>query len=272
MPPVRRRRQNHASIIVVPPQRDGTLSFNLPGWAYYLVLGSIPAILVILIGGVLLASWMATQLRGMRDLEAQNHALQEETAKVVELERGLQDFEEFRLRVLDLVGADVRDEIEARAEARLQEAELSIAEASLPEDLFAESSPLANRLGTLPSLWPVEGVISRGFHVEGRSSQIHHGIDIAAPHGTAVRASGAGTVAFAGRDSVFGQLVVIDHGKGVHSLYGHNASLDVGQGDRVKRGQQIALVGSTGESSAPHLHFEVRRGGNAINPRTYLVD
>jgi murein DD-endopeptidase MepM/ murein hydrolase activator NlpD len=271
-PTTRRRRKRYASIIIVPPERDEPVNLNLPAWAYYLILGGIPALLAVTIGGVFLTSWMATRLSEMRAVEARNIELEDQAAKLGRLEQQVRDFEDFRLRVLDLAGADVRDEIEARATARLESTGMTTLEASRGGPPLPESSPLADRVGTLPSLWPVEGVISRDFQVDGDLGAIHYGIDIAATFRAAVRASGAGTVVFAGRDSVFGQLVVIDHGKDVHSLYGHNSSLEVGQGDRVKRGQTIARVGSTGESSAPHLHFEVRRGGKAINPRTYLVE
>jgi murein DD-endopeptidase MepM/ murein hydrolase activator NlpD len=117
----------------------------------------------------------------------------------------------------------------------------------------------------------VDGVISKDFELESLPDKEHHGIDIAASHGAPVRAAGSGVVAFAGLDSVFGQLVIIEHGGGLQSLYGHNSVLEVGAGDWVQAGQQIARVGSTGESSAPHLHFEVRRGGAPVDPREYLA-
>ncbi len=81
----------------------------------------------------------------------------------------------------------------------------------------------------------------------------------------------AGVVAFAGSASVFGELVIIDHGGEVQSLYGHNSVLEVDAGDWVEPGQEIARVGSTGESSASHLHFEIRRRGQPVDPRRYLV-
>lgn len=121
-----------------------------------------------------------------------------------------------------------------------------------------------------PARWPVDGVISKAFQINTTPDREHHGIDIAAPHGTAVHAAGSGVVAFAEMDSVFGLLVVINHGGGWQTVYGHNSRLVVGIGDSVRVGQEIAQVGSTGESSAPHLHFEVRRGGRPVDPRRYL--
>ncbi len=118
--------------------------------------------------------------------------------------------------------------------------------------------------------WPVNGVISKSFSRSSVPGKEHHGLDIAAAHGTPVHAARSGQVTFAGKDSVFGQMVLIDHGGNLQSLYGHNSTLRVGIGDRVVAGQEIARVGSTGESSAPHLHFEIRSGGQAIDPRRHL--
>jgi murein DD-endopeptidase MepM/ murein hydrolase activator NlpD len=137
--------------------------------------------------------------------------------------------------------------------------------------LAPERAALLGGRESPPTRWPVEGVISKGFRVETTPDREHHGIDIAAPQGAPVRAAGAGVVAFAGSDSVFGELVIIDHGGEVQSLYGHNSVLEVDAGDWVEPGQEIARVGSTGESSASHLHFEIRRRGQPVDPRRYLV-
>jgi murein DD-endopeptidase MepM/ murein hydrolase activator NlpD len=98
----------------------------------------------------------------------------------------------------------------------------------------------------------------------------HKGIDIAAASGTPVRAAGGGTVTTAGWSDGYGNLVIVDHGDGTTTRYAHNSSLDVKAGDRVAAGQVISRVGSTGDSTGPHLHFEVRVNGEATNPRLWL--
>ncbi|MFH0779001.1 MAG: M23 family metallopeptidase, partial [Candidatus Eisenbacteria bacterium] len=118
-----------------------------------------------------------------------------------------------------------------------------------------------------PTLWPVQGKISQGFS-DARGG--HKGIDIAVSRGTPVRAAGDGVVDFAGRDPVFGNMVIINHGSGTSSLYGHNSKLTVTQGSVVARGQVIANSGSSGRSSAPHLHFEISRYGRQLDPLTVL--
>jgi len=130
-----------------------------------------------------------------------------------------------------------------------------------------------NMLEALPSLWPVKGYVTREFFVTGGESntKYHPGIDIAAEENTPVVASADGVVVKSAFDKTFGWMVEIDHGYGIHTLYGHNTRNLVKKGDRVARGQTIALLGSTGKSTAPHLHFEVRKNGVPVNPRDYLL-
>ena len=100
--------------------------------------------------------------------------------------------------------------------------------------------------------------------------RFHAGIDLAAPTGTAIVATSPGAVVAAGWCGGYGQCVTIDHGGGVMTLYGHLSRIDVAPGQQIARGQSIGLVGSTGRSTGPHLHYEVRVNGMAVNPADYL--
>jgi murein DD-endopeptidase MepM/ murein hydrolase activator NlpD len=100
--------------------------------------------------------------------------------------------------------------------------------------------------------------------------RLHAGVDFRASTGTSVLAAGAGTVAFAGWKSGYGNTVIIDHGGQIATLYGHNSALAVSVGDTVKRGERIAAAGSTGNSTGPHVHFEVRVSGTPVDPMKYL--
>lgn len=100
--------------------------------------------------------------------------------------------------------------------------------------------------------------------------RFHAGIDFGAPHGSAIRAADSGVVIFAGWYGGYGRSVIIDHGGGLTTLYAHASQIYVAEGERVERGQAIAAIGSTGLSTGPHLHFEVRRNGNPVNPLEYL--
>ena len=124
--------------------------------------------------------------------------------------------------------------------------------------------------------WPVPGA-SRitsefGYRVHPilKTKKMHTGIDIACPTGTKVVASNAGRVIMSGWNDSYGYVVVVDHGGGRTTLYAHNSSLLVSEGEIVMRGQQIAKSGSTGMSTGPHLHYEVRINGEYKNPREYL--
>ncbi|WP_339394227.1 murein hydrolase activator EnvC family protein [Nostoc sp. UHCC 0870] len=100
--------------------------------------------------------------------------------------------------------------------------------------------------------------------------RFHAGLDFAASYGSTIRAADSGTVIFAGWYGGYGKTVIIDHGRGITTLYGHSSELYVTEGETVQRGQAIASVGSTGLSTGPHLHFEVRRNGTPVNPADYL--
>ncbi len=117
---------------------------------------------------------------------------------------------------------------------------------------------------------PVQGRITSGFgyrtHPIFRVRRMHTGVDIAAASGTPIHAAAGGTVVFAGRWGGYGNCVIIDHGGGLATLYGHCSSLAVGEGNSVKQGQTIAYVGSTGLATGPHLHFETRRNGRPVDP------
>jgi murein DD-endopeptidase MepM/ murein hydrolase activator NlpD len=125
------------------------------------------------------------------------------------------------------------------------------------------------RGASVPTHWPLSepGVITRG-QVGG--SEPHPGIDIAVPMGTPIRAAGGGTVAEAGDDPEYGHFILITHPDGYQSMYGHASRVLVLPGQVVAAGEVIGLSGSTGRSTAPHLHFEIRRGGRSIDPRSLL--
>ena len=141
----------------------------------------------------------------------------------------------------------------------------------LQEFLHAQKSFL---LAT-PSLWPIPGRISSGFGDDRLSSSSggtrpHKGVDISAPPGTTIVAPADGVVSFAGRESEYGWLVCLDHGHGYSTMFGHLKDFSVKAGDHVRKGQAIGNVGMSGNSTGPHLHYEVRIHGNPVNPIRYL--
>jgi murein DD-endopeptidase MepM/ murein hydrolase activator NlpD len=128
-------------------------------------------------------------------------------------------------------------------------------------------------LAAIPSIRPVNGVVVAGFGYRTDPwPEFHKGVDLAADYGSMVRAAGTGTVASAGWDAGgFGNLVDIDHGNGYHTWYAHLSRITVAAGQHVTKGQAIAFVGSSGESTGPHLHYQVMKDGLAIDPAPFLV-
>ncbi len=156
------------------------------------------------------------------------------------------------------------EEVEALA------AESAALAASIRE---AQAAAAAGSTGTgVPSasgfIWPVNGTVVSGFGM--RWGRMHEGVDITAPTGTPIWAAAAGTVIWASWRGGYGNCVVVDHGNGLATLYAHASAILVSVGQRVSQGQTVALVGSTGNSSGPHLHFEVRVNGVAVDPLLYL--
>ncbi len=122
--------------------------------------------------------------------------------------------------------------------------------------------------------WPVQGQITSTFgsrvHPVFKTKMMHTGMDIRAPRGTPVRAAGPGEVLFAGWLRGYGQVIIIDHGNNLSSVYAHLSTMSVRESSAVKKGQTIGAVGSTGTATGAHLHFEVRVGGDARDPMRYL--
>jgi murein DD-endopeptidase MepM/ murein hydrolase activator NlpD len=131
-------------------------------------------------------------------------------------------------------------------------------------------------LDTLPLRWPLRGEVNSGFGPRispwnGEREQ-HNGLDIAGLPGTPVTSPAAGTVVVAGAGGDFGRHVLIDHGNGVRSRYGHLKKIEVKAGQHVEKGDRIGLVGSTGRSTGPHLHYEILVAGKAVDPRGFLFE
>jgi len=173
-----------------------------------------------------------------------------------------------------LEGARGRQQESLAALTRQQRAELAEIDAlrQVSAALAAKIAAQASRGTGAPSaaglVWPVSGSVTSGYGT--RWGRMHEGIDIAAPSGTPIAAAAAGTVIYAGWMGGYGNLVVLDHGNGLATAYGHQSSIAVANGQTVAQGQVVGYVGSTGHSTGPHLHFEVRVNGAPVDPLGYL--
>ncbi len=141
---------------------------------------------------------------------------------------------------------------------------------NIPSQVSVTTAAVSPPSRSITSLfaWPVFGQITSGYG--WRKGEFHHGLDIACPLGTPIRAAQAGKVTFVGTRSVYGKTVVIEHANGTETLYAHTSKNMVRKGQQVKKGQVIALVGVTGRTTGPHLHFQVNFKDQTLNPVDYL--
>ena len=154
----------------------------------------------------------------------------------------------------------------------------AIIEPAQTKQLPSASPPIAtapDSLATTPSLWPATGPVTSWFgqHVSpfGDGSELHQGIDIASAAGTPVVAAADGQVVQSGWSGGYGNMVQLDHGNGITTIYGHNSSVAVASGQPVKKGQVISFAGSTGRSTGSHVHYEVRVNNTPVDPWKYLI-
>ena len=140
--------------------------------------------------------------------------------------------------------------------------------------IISEAQKVKLFLDAKPSIWPVYGVVTSKmgmrFNPFNSGMETHSGLDIAVPTGTYVRATGNGTITYSGWKTGYGYLVIIDHGYGFETYYGHNSRLLCNVGDKVSRGDYIAVSGSSGRSTGPHVHYEVRLYSIIKNPSEYM--
>jgi murein DD-endopeptidase MepM/ murein hydrolase activator NlpD len=226
----------------------------------------------------------ATQLRD--DVDAQRKTIQ---TKKADAESAAADVQKFRDQI-----ASIRAEIEparaqAAVEAQNEESQLAAIRGQKAQyerewaELQAISDSIAAQLRKNSSgsgvagacdFRPVPGPVVSGFGTRtdpiGGGTGFHSGLDIAASSGTPIRSCRSGTVVIAGWQGGYGNAVVIDHGGGMATLYGHQSQIAVSVGEKVLAGEVIGYVGSTGNSTGPHLHFEVRISGNPVDPTPYI--
>ena len=194
-------------------------------------------------------------------LERENARLEVENAKVDEIAENLERTERAYAQIRDMAGLPP-DEA-GSGDIRGEGGGSGGAEPGQPAPDRTAEAP-----DSVPSGWPLslKGFETAGFGEDGG----HPGVDIAVPVHTPVLATARGLVMAADSDPVYGHYVVVAHGDGLETMYGHNAVLLVERGERIARGQPIAYSGNSGRSTAPHLHYEIRRDGRAIDPAPYL--
>jgi murein DD-endopeptidase MepM/ murein hydrolase activator NlpD len=260
------------SVIIVPHDNRTTWNFRVSyRWLYALVA-------IILVGTIVGATVVFTYARIARvahnavTLNRENTRLRGQLAEVDSLRFELIELRALGLQVKHMLGVPL-----SPADSALVASLSPVARTpSIPHDEEGGVSSGEQRLmlEAMPTVWPVKGYVTKEFKVTGgeKNPDYHPGMDIAAERETPVLVVADGIVEMSGFDETYGWMVEVDHGYGIRSVYGHNSRNLVQTGDRVTRGTTIAFVGSTGKSTAPHLHFEVRENGVPVDPRKYLLN
>jgi murein DD-endopeptidase MepM/ murein hydrolase activator NlpD len=255
-----KKRERHLSIIIAPHHKGGQHVFDF-SYSTLRWLCLLAAAVALFIAGLVInyghIYWRAGQYELMTKRQKEMEA---EFAKL-----GALKAEVARLGALE---NKVRSMLQAGKQPdTLSIAQISTAPAPLSSMLPAAApAPPDTARTSPPGLKPVKGWVSAGLNAE------HHGVDIAAREGEPVMAAADGIISFAGWDSYFGNKIEIAHGAKYTTRYGHNGKLLVKTGDRVKQSQIIALVGSTGISSGPHLHYELDVAGKPVDPTIFWIN
>lgn len=281
-------RKKFFSIIFVPDQEQNPQSLTFSYARGRILLGVLFILLIhVILGGV--AYFRIGQLQKITsNLRGENTRLQDDNRRIEQIARDFQELRQTDLKIRKAFGGslglegyeesmDISGLVSGDRQSRIPS--LSSPSGSSPVQqvqhglyfLIEDEGGLAGP-DYLPTFLPVEGFLTthfqRGGWFVGRD---HPGIDIAARKGSVIRAAGSGDVILAGWTPDFGNVVVLSHGHGMYSYYGHALRLLVEQGYRVERGQPIALLGSSGmTSSAPHLHFEIWKNGTPVDPEQVL--
>ncbi len=244
------------TIVVLPGEGGESRSFALSGRvARMAVLG---VALLTLVGLAMVGSWAGLALRAARAVQLQEtvDSLAEENQRILGLADELARIEREYEHIRGLFGPP--------------QSEVSQGLWLPPSGLPAGQALIPAAHADLPTSWPLteSGFVTQGLFAGDAGD--HPGLDIAIASGSYVRAAGAGKVVRVGEDAAYGRFVVLEHGEGYQSVYGHTSMVLVERGASVRQNEVIALTGSTGRSTAPHLHFEILLDGAPVDPLTMV--
>ncbi len=288
--------RKHHTIIFVPHARARFRQFRVSSRLLVSVLGV--SLLSIILGATFAGLWLKG-LRNSRELSAlvaQNRDLrtraQDLNSKLEGLEKQLAAFEE-RTRKLSIVaglshlqesGTGGAGGLTALPLDSTAASEIGVEEAFRRGTLLSERLQIietrlekeADQLSLTPTTAPTLGILTSSFGLRfdpfTQQREFHTGIDISTSAGNPIIAPAKGTVVKVGVENGYGRMVLIAHGHGIHTLYGHLQAAKVREGQRVERGDVIAFVGSTGRSTGPHLHYEVQVNGKPVEPLDYILN
>ena len=280
--------KRYIDFLIVPEGNSKSYKFKLSYFAAWLIGGLAAAILIFAIAFSVVHGELMYRVFAGKSLVQENERLKRYNARVVELEKELKEYRSFVNQVASLAGvkyeggaskqlAYLPEQSEPEGKKTTNQSEepmdqgVPTDEEEIIPDSTAPSKSNLDSMEYIPLGAPVDGWVTKGFSPnDPQLGGGHPGVDFAAKIGTKVKATASGKVISAGWDDVYGNVVMIDHGNGYVTYYGHNLKVLVKVGDTVHRGDEIALSGSSGRSSAPHLHYEIQKNGVAIDPKDFL--
>ncbi len=242
------------SFFIASNYSTNSLRFSLPLWMVRLLAGVAGFLVLLVVASLVLALVGAYRLSRLSYLEHRNRDLEAEFAKVTTLRNQLQQVEEQSRKMATMLG--------------IEKTPPPVNWDSFPVD--SQSLPAWLKGKTWGSEMVPKLVPLKQYVVSQRAKEDHLGIDLAAEEGEPVRATADGVVEQRGQDRQYGRYLLLKHGQGYESYYGHLKDWNVGKGDTVQAGAEIGLVGTTGQSTAPHLHFEIRKDGQRIDPASVM--
>jgi murein DD-endopeptidase MepM/ murein hydrolase activator NlpD len=256
--------------VTIVVHADGDLEskqYRFPAWAVLAGKWGAGAIAVSIVLFFAFAIPIVKNAAKVPGLEREVSRLRIENSRVQQLASALNKAEANYQELRQMLG--VRTPPDARGGAASRGTDLGITMRAVAIRAAVPGSGIQFESGaSVPSHWPldVQGFVTRGQVRPGVVDESHPGIDIAVPLGTPVRASGGGSVSEAGYNADYGLFVLLRHPSGYETMYGHMSRLIAAEGDQVQAGQVIGLSGNSGRSTAPHLHFEIRRDAKSIDP------
>lgn len=261
---------NHYTLIFVPEDNRKTFTLRIPKY----VLHSLLLFFIIFFSGLVLLLYksgeIAAKLQVLSLIRMENDKLSKENENlrlITDKIHRLDQLSNYLHRLSAVPGS--------RASTIYAERSISVSDIiynSEPSSNPQVTSKKSKTIGSFPNIPPVEGWITRRFQEgSGTGNTGHRGIDFAATLGTPIKATAPGVVGKIENDKYFGLLLAIHHENGFVTRYGHCSQILVGVHDRVKRGQTVALVGNTGRSTAPHLHYEMIKDGKYIDPSKHIL-
>lgn len=291
--------RRHFTVMVLPDAHLRLRRYHLRGGHLIWAVAGVAALLLSALSAPVLGVWALNLSRELKDVRQDRDRLGQRSLQVEEtigeLRQKIAEFEKQTEKLAFIAGLEMShlgrggqganrslESMEPQARADLLKSEaLDLADRGsllgsrmdLVEKALDQNRERGRRL---PALLPVRGLLGSGFGWRRDPftglRQFHRGIDISAPRGTPIIAPADGLVTSAGRHSGFGNLLVVSHGDGVVTTYGHLAAFKVQPGQKVQRGQVIALVGSSGRSTSSHLHYEVHQNGKEVDPSQYILN